>query len=75
MTLNKLNKDYNNKFALNISCSFGDIIHCALTFLVLFKDDIAKIYYKKLLFATLFLAKFAKLSDENIQTWIVNSLM
>ena len=38
-----MNKDYHNKFALNIWCSFADIIPCILTFLFLFKDDIAKI--------------------------------
>ena len=37
-----MNKDYNNKFTLNIWCSFGDTIPCILIFLFLLKDG----YYK-----------------------------
>ena len=33
ITSNKMNKDYQNKFAPDIWCLFGGIIFCILTFL------------------------------------------
>ena len=61
ITLNKMNKDYHNKFAPNIWCLFGGFTTCILIFLFLFKDG----YYN--------FPVFEKPSDENIQTWIMYS--
>ena len=38
ITLNKMNKDYHNKFAPDIWCLFRGIVPCILIFLFLFKD-------------------------------------
>ena len=63
ITSNKMNKDYENKFASDIWCLFGGIIFCILTFYIfLFKDG----YYN--------FPVFTKPSDENIQTCVMQLL-